>query len=159
MSLFFQRPLSNFELFWNTACLFILGPAEEWEVGKNILTVVSVFLRKSLHLPKPCLCSYKIGSIILCILGRYGPCEVLDVIPGWSQDVDVLDRDRPLRKIRGVLGLCWKGNMLKRLSCAKLGRRQDMIHKGPSRSEAKETKWTQASKSKLRLEAKGDKEV
>lgn len=62
-------------------------------MGKNIVSVVSVFLSKSLHLPKPCLRSYKIGSIILCILGWYGPCEVLDVTPAWSQDVDVLDCD------------------------------------------------------------------
>lgn len=50
------------------------------EVGKNILNVIFMFLSRSLQLPKPCQCTYKIGIVTLCVLGWYGPCEVLSVI-------------------------------------------------------------------------------
>lgn len=158
---FFQRPLSDLGYFQILSYLFLSGLTKEWVVNENMLSVIFVFLSKLFYLPKSCLCSYKIGIIILCILGWYDPCEVLGAIPDpFGQEPGCGSGSGsirlwlcPLRKMQS-LGLCPKDNMLNRMSyCTQLERRQDIIQRGPKRSEVKVTKCTQASQSKLILEA------
>lgn len=77
---FFQRSLSNLGYFHILSYLFLSGLTKEWVVNENMLSVIFVFLSKLFYLPKSCLCSYKIGIIILCILGWYDPSEVLGAV-------------------------------------------------------------------------------
>lgn len=116
--MFFQSTLSEFEFFWNTVSIYLR--CYKREVGKNTLNAIFVFLSKSFHLHKPCLCSYKIGIMILSILGGYGPCEVLVVtldplgtVSGYgSGSRNVRLWLCPLHKSQRFLELRWKVSML-----------------------------------------------
>lgn len=137
MSLFFQRPLSNLSYFELLSYLFLSGLATECMVNKNMLSVIFVFLSKLFYLPKSCLCSYKIGIIILCILGWYDPCEVLSVIPdpfgqepGCESGVWKCQSKTWSRMKDEESGAVSKGHHAKYTSyCTELERRQVIIQK------------------------------